>query len=153
RLVRFAPLTTRVYMLEVGPSYIRFFRRRTPILDGGGIPWELPTSYSADQLEALYFEQRGKDLWVFHKAHEPRRVHWDGLSDTGFTLVTPAIDDGPYLDLINSGTALTPTTSGTNTATLNAAGPLGGLAGVNNDQGFQTTDVGRKIRLQQRVVG
>src|SRR5262245_36456348 len=54
RLVRFAPRTTRVYTLEVGPSYIRFFRRRLPVLSAG-IPFEVATSYTAGQLEALYF--------------------------------------------------------------------------------------------------
>ena len=65
------------------------------------------------------------------------------MKDADETSATLQLIDGPYLDLNETATTLTPGgTSGSVTVTASST------TGINNDTGFQTTDVGRLIRFK-----
>lgn len=91
------------YILEFGHLYIRVYRGDGIILSGG-IPVELITPYTEDQLSELYFAQSADVLFITHQAHKPKRL--SRLSDTSWTLSDLVIKDGPYLSPDTSDTTL-----------------------------------------------
>lgn len=133
------------YTLEFGPAYIRFYRKRAPVLSGG-LPYQVTTPYVAADIGQLRFTQNIGTLYIWHRNHPPQTLIWDG--DTNWTLAAATLDDGPYLDQIGSISTLTPVSAGASTATLNAAS----VTEINYGAGFAAGDVGRLIRLNQPTV-
>lgn len=101
---------------------------------------ETVTPYLEADLDELKFVQSQDVLYIYHPDFEIRKL--TRTTATSFTLTTYEDFDGPY-DIENSTTTtLTPSgTSGSITITASA------VTGINNDTGFQSTDVGRIIRL------
>lgn len=147
RMVKMVPSDNQVYVLEFGPSYIRFYRNRAPVLTGG-VPYEVPTTYAAGELASLSFTHHQNQLWIWHRNHAPALLTW--TDDTHWALANASFKDGPYLDVPPLGAAtLTPGTAGTDTATLTASS----LVGINDGGGFVAGDVGRLIRVRQNPLG
>ena len=141
RLVKFEFSTIQAYILEFGDLYIRFYKDRGQIVDGGGLPIEVTTPYTQTELSQLKFIQSADVLYIAHPNHEPRKLL--RFSHTSWSLVTISFTDGPYLTANGTTTTLTSSaTSGTATVTASA------ITGINSDTGFQSTDVGRLIRLR-----
>jgi hypothetical protein len=120
--------------------------------DGSGFPGfsgtvevakvhHIDSPYSELELPGLYPLQSADVLYLFHKDHRPQKLIREGLLSWGFQNLT--FTDGPYMTQNATATTLTPSgTSGSVTITASA------VTGINGDQGFQTTDVGRLIRFQ-----
>lgn len=101
---------------------------------------ETATPYLEADVADLKFVQSADTLYIYHPDFEIRKL--TRTSATAFALTTYEDFDGPY-DIENA-TATTLTPSGTTGAiTITASG----VTGINNDTGFQTTDVGRIIRI------
>ncbi len=89
RLHPFSFNVEQTYILEWGDNYIRFFMNQGQIIDGGN-PYELTTTYTADQVFDLYFTQSADVLFIAHPLHPPRQLTRTGhtawtLTDITFT--------------------------------------------------------------------
>ena len=100
---------------------------------------ELTTTYATADLFQLKFTQSADTLYITHPSYEPRKL--TRSSDTAWTIADITFLDGPFLNT-NAGTTTLGLsgTSGSVTVTASA------VTGINDDTGFQTTDVGRLIR-------
>lgn len=98
---------------------------------------EKTVPYTAAQLADIKFAEEQNNLYLFHAAHEP-------IVLDGGALTVSELDnqDGPYFDENTTSTTLAFSgTSGSVTVTASST------TGINNGAGFQTTDVGRRVRI------
>lgn len=140
RLVRFEFSIAQAYVLEFGPSYIRFYTNDGQLLNGG-VPYEVATSYAASELFQLVFTQSADTLYISHPAHPPAVLQRFGA--TNWTWTNATFLDGPYLPVNTTSTTLTPSgTSGAVTVTASS------IVGINNGAGFSALDIGRVLRIK-----
>lgn len=105
-------------------------------------PLNIDTPYVEADLYSIVGVQSNDQLYLFHRSYPTYRLERYG--HTTWSLVEVTWLDGPYLE--------ENTTTGT-TLTFSAATGLGvtvtasSVVGINNDEGFKSTDVGRLIRL------
>lgn len=146
RLRRFSPSLGTNYQLEFGPGYVRFYRQRAQI-KSAGVAYQLATPYTATTDAALLsFAQNNNTLYIFHRNYPVQILTWGG-SDTGFSLAAATMSEGPYLPIVANSTTLSPSSgsAGGAISTLTASA----TTAINGDAGFQASDVGRPIRVQQ----
>lgn len=93
RLVPFEFNTEQAYVLEFGPTYVRFYTNNGQ-LESGGSPVEVTTTYSAAQLDALSFAQSADTLFIAHAEHPIRKL--TRTSATTWTLTEADIENGPF---------------------------------------------------------
>lgn len=138
RLVRFVYSVTQTYVLEFGENYIRFYRNKGR-LENGGTPTEISTTYTESELVNLKFAQSADQLYIAHPDHAPavlsRTAGDDSLPGT-WTLADAQHDNGPYLDINDTAVTLTPAATTGSNINVTASSAL-----------FAATDVGRQIRL------
>jgi hypothetical protein len=143
RLVRFEFSIAQAYVLEFGKGYIRFYTNDGQLLSAG-VPYEVTTPYNAfdrSELWTLSFAQSADVLYIAHPSYPPMKLQ--RLGATNWTLTNIAFQDGPYLPFNTTTTTLTPDgTSGTVNVIASAT------TGINNDTGFQASDVGRMLRFK-----
>lgn len=142
RIVRFEFSTTQAYIIEFGDLYLRFYRNHGQI-ESGGSPYEIVTTYAEADLANLRFTQSADILYVTHPDYPTRKISRTG--HTAWTISTINFLDGPYLSTNATSTTLTPSAATGAGITITASS----TTGINNDTGFQTTDVGRFIRLKE----
>jgi hypothetical protein len=107
----------------------------------GGSPVEVVTTYTEDEISDLQFTQSADTLFIAHPSHAPRKV--TRSSHTSWAIADIDFLDGPYLPVNGAATTLTfGATTGSTTCTASA------ITGINDDTGFQSTDVGRHIRAK-----
>lgn len=133
RLVTFEFSVTQAYILEFGPSYVRFYTNDGQLLNAGS-PYEVATPYTASDLADLSFVQSADTLYIAHKNYAPRKLQRFGA--TNWQLNTLSLLDGPYGN--TNTTAVTLTSGATSGATT-----LTASTGM-----FTSNDVGRKVRLK-----
>ena len=93
--------------------------------------------YTGSQVSAVKYTAEEDTLYLFHPSHEIRTIERDFL-----TVTEELFLDGPYLDENKTATTLAFSgVSGSVTVTASSA------TGINDNTGFQTTDVGRVIRV------
>lgn len=141
RLVPFIFSVQQAYVLEFGASYIRFFTNQGQLLSGG-VPYEVATTYSADEIAALKFTQSADVLYICHPSHPPAKL--ERLGATNWQLVDIAFQDGPYLPRNISDTYMKCTASRPGSTGVLSAN---NTHGINGGLGFQSTDVGRLWRI------
>ena len=142
RLIRFVFSAEQAYQLEFGHNYIRVFISDGQVESSPGVPLEIVTTYTEDQIWDIQFAQSADVLFLVHPSHQPKVLTRTSL--TSWTLSNYDYIDGPYLDINITTTTLTPaatTGSGINVTASSIVGINGGL-------GFQPSDVGRWIRIQ-----
>lgn len=140
RLVRFEFSTTQAYILEFGNLVCRFIKDRA-IIENGGSPVELTTTYVEADLFSLRFTQSADVLYITHNDYAPRKL--TRTSDIAWTITNITFSDGPFLNTNATATTFALSgTSGSITVTASA------VTGINAGDGFQTTDVGRQIRWE-----
>lgn len=162
----------------VGTVYIQFLhsKGKTIQIDDvnflDNVPFELPSPYTANQLAAVNFSQSADVLYIAVGGTTPiyklqRTAH------TSWSLVEVAFEDGPYLDqhlddpilpsysttgqgidfygggfgfdiTIPLSTTLSPSATTGLGITITASTTVG----INDGQGFLSTDIGRLIRIQ-----
>ena len=83
RLVPFQYSTTVAYTLEFGHQYVRFYYNGAQVMSGG-VPVEVTTTYTEDELPYLRFAQSADVLFICHEDHEPAML--SRVSATSFTL-------------------------------------------------------------------
>lgn len=140
RLVRFEFSNVQAYVLEFGNNYIRVYMNHAQVLTGG-LPVEITTTYTTAEIFDLVFTQSADTLYIAHQNHAPAKL--TRSSHTSWTLSAISFTDGPYMDA--NGTSTTMTASAcTGSVTVTASA----VTGINSNTGFQTTDVGRAIRIR-----
>lgn len=109
--------------------------------DRVGKVFELATPYTGDQWQAVRLVHNDTEVTLFHPLYAPRTLA-QAVSEP-FALTVQALTDGPYLDINETTTTLTPSgVSGSITMTASST------IGINGGSGFLSTDVGRLIRFQ-----
>jgi len=106
-------------------------------------PYELTTTYAVADIPDIKFAQSADTLYLVHANYAPRKL--TRTSHTVWTLTAITFLDGPYMDENTTATTLTPSAATGTGVTLTASA----VTGINADTGFQTTDVGRFIRLKE----
>lgn len=153
RLLPFEFSATQAYIIEFGDQYARFYKNYGQIQTGPfddvfdvpfnkGATFEISTPYLEAELFEIVITQSADVLYIAHKNHEPRTL--SRLSDTSWTLAVITFLDGPYNTINATETTFgLSATSGTG-VTITASA----ITGINDDQGFLTTDIGRLIRFE-----
>lgn len=108
--------------------------------------YTLASPYITADLFDIKFVQSADTLYLVHPDYAPRKLTRTG--HTSWTLTTIDFLDGPYLPTNTTSTTLTPGAATGTGVTLTASA----VTGINAGAGFQTTDVGRLIRLKQGSV-
>ena len=142
RLISFEFSTVQTYILEFGDQYIRFYKDNGVILDGGS-PYEISSPYLEAELFDIKFAQSADTMYICHPNHNPRKLTRSG--HTNWTLVNDVIINGPFMDHNVETTTLTPshkTVGATSTVTASST------TGINSNQGFLSTDVGRLLHIK-----
>lgn len=115
----------------------------TAWVSGGKVapPVEVTTTYTESELDNVTVTQDADTLYIFHPDHPIATLV--RTSATTWTLADLDPDDGPYLAQNSTSTTLGLSgTTGSVTVTASA------VTGINADQGFLSTDVGRLIRWE-----
>jgi hypothetical protein len=143
RLLKFEFSVLQAYILEFGQGYIRFYTNDGQLLNAG-LPYEVSTPYAisdATELWSLSFAQSADVLYIAHPNYPPAKLQRFGA--TNWVLQNVAFQDGPYLPFNTTATTLTPSgTSGTVDVFASA------VAGINGGLGFQSSDLGRMLRIK-----
>lgn len=109
--------------------------------------YTLTSTYLEADLFQLKFAQSADVLYIWHPDYPERKL--SRVTDSSWTLADTTYLDGPYMAENTTSTTLTPSAFAPGAGvTLTASA----VTGINDDTGFQTTDVGRLIRIQQTGV-
>lgn len=147
RLQKFEFNVTQAYVLEFTNNTIRFYTNQGQLLSGG-VPYEVATTYASSELSQLCFTQSADVLYIVHPNHAPATL--SRLGATNWVLANMVFIDGPYLPRNVTATKLSASDSAIG---VSATLTLTSTTGVNNNTGFQATDVGRFIRLRNDATG
>jgi hypothetical protein len=142
RLVRFVFSSGDAFMLEFGDFYLRFYRNRAPVESSPGVAYEIVTPYALADVPFLRFQQSRDVLYIAHPSYKPRKLTRASLLSWSFSTVD--FLDGPYLLTNSTATTLTPAATTGTGVNITASS----ITGINDGTGFQTTDVGRLIRIK-----
>jgi|11_taG_2_1085331.scaffolds.fasta_scaffold01168_6 hypothetical protein len=141
RLISFEFSTIQTYILEFGDQYIRFYKDSGQILSGGSA-YEISSPYLEAELFDIKFAQSADTMYICHPNHHPRKLTRSG--HTSWSLVDDVIINGPFMDHNIETTTATPSHKSvgqTSTVTFSST------TGVNANQGFLSTDVGRLLHI------
>jgi len=105
-------------------------------------PTEITTTYTEAELDDLDFEYSGATIWIAHGDHRHAKLVYDA-SDGSWTLSDLPMEDGPWNLENTTSTTLTPSATTGSGITITASA----VTGINNDQGFLSTDVDRLITI------
>lgn len=143
-LIPFVFSSSQSYVLEFGGQYIRFWTPDGAQITSGGSPLEVSTPYLAADVERIQFAQSADVIYLAHPSYAPRKLLRS--SHTSWALSLVDFIDGPYLPINDTTTTL----SAGSTMSLGASVTVtaSAVTGINGGAGFQTTDVGRRIRMQ-----
>lgn len=111
---------------------------------GGSVvaPYEISSPWASSELSEIKYTQSADILYLCHPDYAPRELRRN--ADTDWELASFDYTDGPYLDINTTAVTLTPAaTSGTGVNVTASA-----ITAINDGAGFQTTDVGRWIRIK-----
>jgi hypothetical protein len=140
RLIPFEFSTTQTYILEFGNQYIRFYKDKGKILSSG-TSYEIATPYLTAELFEIKFAQSADVLYICHPNHAVRKLSRTG--HTSWTLEELLFSYGPYLDENSETTTMSVASVNGTGVTVTASS----VTGINNNTGFQTTDIGRLIHV------
>jgi len=140
RLIPFEFSTTQTYILEFGNQYIRFYKNNG-VITSSGSPYEIATPYLEADLPNLKYAQSADVMYICHPNYSIRKLSRTG--HTSWTIEEVLFDNGPFLDHNTSETTLTASATTGNAITITASA----TTGINNNTGFQSTDVGRLVHL------
>jgi hypothetical protein len=142
RLIPFSFSTTQTYILEFGNQYIRFYKDDGQISSGGS-PYEISSPYLETELFDIKFAQSADVMYLCHPNHAVRKLSRTG--HTAWTLTTVDFQNGPFQEHNTTSTTMTSSHTSEGAATVLT---LSSTTGVNSDQGFLSTDVGRLVHIK-----
>lgn len=136
RLIPFEFSTTQAYILEFGEKYLRFFANGGVVLDDG-VPYEIATPYSDDELFDIDFAQSADVVYLAHPNHPPHKLSRFG--PTNWTIAPVVFTWPPFNEENVSATTIT-ASAVTGSITLTAS------TGI-----FKTTDVGTSFSFTEII--
>ena len=141
RLVPFEFSTTQTYILEFGNQYIRIYKDKGQVQNGGSAV-EIATPYLTAELFDIKFAQSADVMYIVHPNHAARKL--SRTSHINWTLTEIDFTKGPMQDPNTTTTTLNPgqTAVGTGVSLVASA-----TTGINGGAGFASTDVGRFVFL------
>ena len=107
---------------------------------------EVTTTFAEADLADIRVVQSADTLYILHPDFPPQTLVRTSALVWTFAEIT--FTDGPYDSTNTTSTTLTPSAATGSGVTLTASA----VTGINNNTGFQTTDVGRLIRMQEGSV-
>jgi len=141
RLVPFQFNVTQAYVLEFGNNYFRIYKDGGQVTSGSpATAVEVTTTYATADLATLKFAQSGDVMYVVHPDKPVRKIA--RTSHTAWTITDVDFKRGPFLDANTTDTTLT-ASGRTGSVTVTASA----VTGINGGSGFESTDVGRLIKL------
>ncbi len=141
RLIPFIFSSQQAYMLEFGDHYIRVYANGGVVESAPGVPVEIVTPFEASDVFGLHYTQSADVLYLAHRGFPPQKL--ERTAHTAWSLSEIEFKDGPYLAINEGPTSLTPSaTAGSLTLTASST------TGLNGNQGFIVSDVGRLVRYQ-----
>ena len=141
RLVPFQFNVTQAYVLEFGNNYFRIYKDGGQVTSGSpATAVEVTTTYATADLATLKFAQSGDVMYVVHPEKPVRKIA--RTSHTAWTITDVDFKRGPFLDANTTDTTLT-ASGRTGSVTVTASA----VTGINGGSGFESTDVGRLIKL------
>ena len=108
--------------------------------------FEIATTFAEADLAEIRVIQSADVLYILHPDFPPQQLV--RVSALSWTLSDITFTDGPYDTTNVTATTLTPSAATGSGVTLTASA----ITGINSDTGFQTTDIGRLIRIQEGSV-
>ena len=142
RLVKFQFSITQSYVLEFGNNYFRVYKDGGQITSGSpAAAVEVTTTYTTAELFDLKFAQSADVMYVVHNSHPVRKI--SRTSDTSWTIADVDFKRGPFQDTNATTTTLTAAARTGSSITISASA----VTGINDGDGFQSTDVGRLVKL------
>ncbi len=138
------------------PFYIQFRNLGTNankdvFIDDVSLIDNAPAEVDSPFLEADLFQVEGPQsadvLYLFHQSRPTHKLLRFGHQSWSVQQV--AWQDGPYLDENTTATTLQPSATSGVAVTVTASS----VTGINGNTGFQTTDVGRSVRLSNPAMG
>jgi hypothetical protein len=117
RLIPFNFSTTTRFVLEFGHLYLRVWGNNSQVLSGG-VPLEIVTPYTEDDLRELQYAQLNDIMYIAHGNYAPRKL--SRLADDNWTLVPVAFDYPPLRDMNISDVTIASSAS-TGAVTLTAS--------------------------------
>jgi len=142
RLIPFSFSTTQTYILEFGNQYIRFYKNDGQISSGGSA-YEISSPYLETELFDIKFAQSADVMYLCHPNHAVRKLSRTG--HTAWTLTTVDFQNGPFQEHNTTSTTMTSSHTSEGASTVLT---LSSTTGVNSDQGFLSTDVGRLVHIK-----
>ena len=104
--------------------------------------FEVATTFDETDLAQIRITQSNDVLYILHPDFPPQQLV--RVSALSWSLSNVVFTDGPYDSLNTTATTLSPSAA-TGTVTITASA----VTGINNNTGFQATDVGRLVRLRE----
>jgi len=105
--------------------------------------FEVTTTFAEADIADIRLTQSADVLYILHPDFPPQQLV--RVSALSWTLSDITFTDGPYEATNTTATTLTPSAATGTGITITASA----ITGINNNTGFQTTDVGRFIRMSQ----
>lgn len=133
RLIPFTFSRTQAFILEVGHLYIRIYTPEGQILSGG-LPYEITSPYTEDDLEDLHYAQQADTLLFAHPKYPITSLIRFG--NTNWKLGTKRITVPPYDELGEF-----PITN------LTLSGTAGAITATVIGDTFYQSDIGRQIKV------
>jgi hypothetical protein len=117
---------TQVYAIETVPAKFLFWNLDGQVLSGG-LPYEVAHPYVAADLPNIQYRQLGDVIYLTCLGYQPRTL--TRISETNWVLALYVPIDGPYLDVNETDTTLTPASTGSLTPIMtNNTTPSGTVA-------------------------
>jgi hypothetical protein len=130
----------QAYLLEFADMKMRVILEDGPLLSGPD-PYEIDTPWDEFAVSQMRFLQSGDVVYLFCDGFQPRKL--TRLGATNYELALHETLDGPFLPINETGTRLTPSTTGAITMTETVtAGPANQTVTIEYDAGAPTTITG-----------
>ena len=104
--------------------------------------YTITSPYLEAELFDIKFAQSADVMYITHPNHEVEKLSRTG--HTSWTLTDVDFTNGPFIDVNTTSTTLTPASAGVGTGVNITASAT---TGINDDQGWLATDVGRQIHF------
>jgi hypothetical protein len=115
------------------------------VYTSGGVAnriYTITTPYLEAELFDIKFAQSADVMYLCHPSHETNKLSRTG--HTAWTLAEVDFTNGPFIDVNTTTTTLTPASAGVGAGVNITASAT---TGINDDQGWLATDVGRQIHF------
>lgn len=138
RLIPFSFNTQQTFALEFGDGYVRFHTNGQTLEASPGVPYEVVTPYTQDEVFDIHYVQSADVLTLVHQNHPPAELRRLGATNWQYTVISFS----PTLPA-PTGVAVTPTLTGATTYTyaVTALAPDSLDESVASAQVFTTNDL------------